>query len=221
MLFRSERRLDDLDTTIEDPNARGEVDKLRQELSDIRGNQAATGTSSERLDPDDARRIVDKVKNIRGRTGRIERQAADNHAPVASSQFAELVTVVEQVASQFGSQLEKQQFNMLRHEIERLASRGDARAVDRACSELNALRWRILFKHDWFWREVFESLSAPGETYVNPAASANQIEKGRAAIAAGNGEALRDAVRQLWALQPKGSAEALQERAMRSGLRKF
>ena len=34
-------------------------------------------------------------------------------------------------------------------------------------------------------------------------------------------EGLREAVRALWKLQPKGNAEAARERAVRSGLRKF
>ena len=46
---------------------------------------------------------------------------------------------------------------MLRRELERAASKGDDKAIQRACAEIEALRWRVLFKHDWFWREIFDS----------------------------------------------------------------
>ena len=86
---------------------------------------------------------------------------------------------------------------------------------------LRALRWRVLFKHDWFWREIFDSLSEPNTPYINQAEARLLITKGQAAISSGNGEGLRDVVRGLWKLQPKGVSEEARERAVRSGLRKF
>ena len=136
------------------------------------------------------------------------------------TQFVEIVEQAEEVVTQFGTHLEKQQLAMLKRELERAASKGDSKSTQRASEEIQALRWRVLFKHDWFWREVFESLAEPNTPYVNQAEAQILVTKGQAAIS-GNGEGLRDVVRSLWKLQPKGVSEEARERAVRSGLRKF
>ena len=137
------------------------------------------------------------------------------------TKFVELVEVAEEVVGQFGTSLEKQQLAMLRRELERAASKGDAKAIQRASAEIESLRWRVLFKHDWFWREIFDSLSQPNTPFIDPTEARTLITKGQAAVSDGNGEGLREVVRALWKLQPKGNAEATRERAVRSGLRKF
>jgi hypothetical protein len=105
--------------------------------------------------------------------------------------------------------------------LERAASKGDTKAIQRASAEIDALRGRVLFKHDWFWREIFDSLSQPNTPFVDTAEARMLITKGQAAISEGNGEGLREVVRALWELEPKATAEAASERAVRSGLRRF
>jgi hypothetical protein len=140
---------------------------------------------------------------------------------VEQTQFIELVEHAEEVVGQFGTSLEKQQLAMLKRELERAATKGDSKYIQRATEEIQALRWRVLSKHDWFWREIFDSLSEPNTPYINQTEARLLITKGQAAISSGNGEGLRDVVRGLWKLQPKGVSEEAKERAVRSGLRKF
>ena len=122
---------------------------------------------------------------------------------------------------QFGTSLEKQQLAMLRRELERAALKNDDKAVQRVRAEVEGLRWRVLFKHDWFWREIFDSLSQPDTPFVDTTEATRLIAKGQTALSNGDGGSLREVVRALWTLQPKGDAEATRERAVRSGLRKF
>jgi hypothetical protein len=129
--------------------------------------------------------------------------------------------LAQEVTNQFGTPLEKQQFGMLRRELERAASKSDDRASQRVLGEIDGLRWRVLFKQDWFWREIFDSLRQPGVPFVDGAEAHRLISKGQAAVTGGDSEELRTVVRALWDLQPKGGAEATRERAVRSGLRKF
>ena len=110
---------------------------------------------------------------------------------------------------------------MLRREIERAAAKGDEKSIQRASEEIDALRWRVLFKHDWFWKEIFDSLRQPNTPFVDPVEARRLIAIGQTAISSGDGNGLREVVRALWKLQPKGNAEAMRERAIRSGLRKF
>jgi hypothetical protein len=110
---------------------------------------------------------------------------------------------------------------VLRRELERAASKTDDKAVQRVCSEIEGLRWRVLGKQDWFWREIFDSLRQADTPFVNVAEAKRLIANGQSAVCSGDGETLREVVRALWELQPKDNAEIIRERALRSGLRKF
>ncbi len=214
-------RLEELERTSSDDSTQNELENLRRDLDDLEARAPSTNNTAAKADPDDARRVVEDAKTVRGRLGRLERRAAADQKPVETTQFVERVEMAEEVVGQFGTPLEKQQLTMLRRELERAASKGDNKAIQRASAEIEALRWRVLFKHDWFWLEIFDSLSEPNTPFVNPAEARTLIAKGQAAAANGDGEGLREAVRALWKLQPKENAEAARERAVRSGLRKF
>jgi molecular chaperone DnaK len=214
-------RLETLDRTSTDDATQSELEEIRRDLSELESKIPAPGGSQENQDPDDARRVVETSKSLRGRLGRLERRAATDQGPVEQTQFIELVELSEEVVGQFGTSLEKQQLSMLKRELDRAASKGDSKSIKRTTDEIQALRLRVLFKHDWFWREIFDSLSEPNAPYINQAEARILITKGQAAISSGNGEGLRDVVRGLWKLQPKGVSEEAQERAVRSGLRKF
>jgi len=175
----------------------------------------------ERTDPDEARRIVEESKTVRGQLSRLERRSADRGGFFKSTQFAARVEIAEKVVGSHGTSLEKQQLAMLRRELERAAAKGDDRAVERACSEIEGLRWRVLGKQDWFWREIFDSLRQADTQFIDVTEARKLFAKGQSAISSGNGEALREVVRDLWKLQPKDQAELMRERALRSGLRKF
>jgi molecular chaperone DnaK len=214
-------RLEALDRTSTDEATQTELDEIRRDLTELDSTTPVPGGTQEKQDPDDARRVVETSKSLRGRLGRIERRTATDRAPVEQTQFIELVEHAEEVVGQFGASLEKKQLAMLKRELERAATKGDSKSIQRATEEIQALRWRVLSKHDWFWREIFDSLSEPNTPYINQAEARLLITKGQAAISSGNGEGLRDVVRGLWKLQPKGVSEEAKERAVRSGLRKF
>jgi molecular chaperone DnaK len=214
-------RLEELERTSSDESTQTELEDLRRDLDDLDARAPSPSNTQGKADPDDSRRIVEDSKTVRGRLGRLERRAAADRSPVETTQFVEMVEMAEQVVGQFGTSLEKQQLAMLRRELERAASKGDGKAIQRASAEIEALRWRVLFKHDWFWREIFDSLCEPNTPFVNPSEARTLITKGQAAVSGGDGEGLREVVRGLWKLQPKGNAEAARERAVRSGLRKF
>ena len=214
-------RLEELERRSTDEPTQTELESLRRDLDDLDARAPQSSTTRGQADPDDARRIVEDSKAVRGRLGRLERRTVAERSPVETTQFVQLVEMAEEVVGQFGSALEKQQLAMLRRELERAASKADSKAIQRASAEIEALRWRVLFKHDWFWREIFDSLSQPNTPFVNPAEARILITKGQAAVSGGDGEGLREVVRALWKLQPKGNAEASRERALSSGLRKF
>ena len=128
----------------------------------------------------------------------------------------------DQVVTQFGTPLDKQQFAMLRREFERTGSKGDEKAFQRVCEEIDGLRWRVLYRHDWFWREIFDSFRQPGVPFID--ACGSTAPHSPRAKPRSLRETATDCER--WSapfgnFNPKGDAEATRERAVRSGLRKF
>ncbi|MBU1207205.1 MAG: Hsp70 family protein [Proteobacteria bacterium] len=218
------KRLEELERALSDEtdtSTQTELEELQRELDELAAKAPASSDAPGKADPDDARRVVEESKTVRGRLGRLERRAAGRRTPPNNTQFVEVVEIAVKVVSQFGSSLEKQQLAMLRRELERATSKGDDKGVQRVCKEIDDLRWRVLFNQDWFWREIFDSLRQPDTPFVDRAEAQRLIAEGQAAVSTGDGEGLRKVVRGLWELQPKGGAEATRERAVRSGLRRF
>ncbi|MEI9939552.1 MAG: Hsp70 family protein [Pseudomonadota bacterium] len=206
-------RLDQLGQRTADVGTRSEVTELRQSV-------AALAVKTPR-DPDDARGIVEESKKIRGRLGRLERRVSEEPSQNPEFKFAELVQVAENAIARFGTTLDKQQLSMLRRELERTAAKDDERGIARMCEEVEGLRFRVLSKHDWFWRENFEQLTQDPGLFVDAEESRGLIARGRAALQRADGNALQEVVRALWKLQPKKQADVERERALRSGLRRF
>ncbi len=54
---------------------------------------------------------------------------------------------------------------------------GRMHAVWRICAALGDLQWRVLEKHYWFWRDIFES-SKNCSNFTNFTAARQWIEEG-------------------------------------------
>jgi molecular chaperone DnaK len=219
------QRLENLERSVSGSSevefTQAELDVLRRDLDQLEAKAPTPNDAANRTNPDDARRVVDESKSVRGRLSRLERRFAGTATSLANTQSIELVETAEEFVEQFGTTLEQQQLAMLRRELERAGAKGDDKAIQRICGEIDALRWRVLFKHDWFWKEMFNSLCDPGTPYLDAIEARRTIATGQAAVSAGNSDGLREVVRALWKLQPNGNTDVNRERAVRSGLRKF
>jgi molecular chaperone DnaK len=211
-------RLEELESRVNDEATRSTLQQIRRDLDEI---QSKASQPAEKQDPDSARRIVQSSKAVLGKLSRIEQQTDNGLGSTASVQFLESVERAEQIVDQYGSALEKQQLSLLKRELDRAVSKGDNKSVRRLVDEIEGLHWRVLAKHDWFWREIFDDLCAPGTLYGDRAKAESIIARGHASVAEGDGNALQEIVRSLWRLQPQSVSDEMRERASRSGLRKY
>jgi molecular chaperone DnaK len=216
------RKLDDLEaTSVEDPTLQTAVIELRKELSELEARSPSPSDTKAKLDPDDARRLVEDSKNIRGRIGRVERKASSMGGGIQSLRFTQELELAEEIISNYGTGLDKTQLAAYKRELERLGIRGDDKAIARLTEDIEQLRWRVLLKQDWYWVDVLDRLAEPGTPFSDRSAAEASIDRGRTAAALGDSQGLRDAVRSLWSLQPKSASDELRERSYDSGLRKF
>jgi molecular chaperone DnaK len=205
----------------QDQSTRSELEEIRRDVEELHSKSSTQDRSPGTSDPDDNRRIVEESKTLRGRLGRLERRTSDDRGSLETTKFLALVEIGQEVVQNFGSSLEKQQLALLLRELERSTIKKDDKAVQRICEEIDGLRWRVLGKQEWFWKEIFDSLRASGTRFMDTNEARSLIAKGQSALASGDGEGLRAVVRSLWKLQPPSIAETARDRAMRSGLRMY
>ena len=79
-------RLEELERTSSDESTQTELEDLRRDLDELDARAPAASTTQGKADPDDARRIVEDSKTVRGRLGRLERRAAADRNPVEQAQ---------------------------------------------------------------------------------------------------------------------------------------
>lgn len=215
-------KLGDLEAAAsEDPALQAQVTELRKELADLQSRSQRSSDTTTKMDPDDARRLVEESKSIRGRIGRVERKASAAGGGVQSLRFTQEFELAEAVIADFGTALDKTQLAAYKRELERLGGKGDDKAIARLTEDIEQLRWRVVLKQDWYWVDVLDRLAEPGIPFSDRTAADVLIEAGREAAARGDGQGLRESVRALWRLQPKSASDELRERALESGLRKF
>jgi molecular chaperone DnaK len=217
-----EDKLQDLESSAsEDASLKAQVLELRQELTELRSRSPHPTDVTSRLDPDDARRLVDASKSLRGKIGRVERKISAAGQSVQSVRFTEEVDRAESVIADYGNALDKTQLAAYKRELERLGGKGNDKAIARLTEDIEQLRWRVIFKQDWYWVDLLENLALPGAVFTDPPAAEQLIAEGRKAVERGDGQALREAVRGLWKIEPKSADEELRERVVEAGLRKF
>jgi len=208
-------------STVPDDSVQREVEDLRRTIDELTSKAPEKHQTSSSQDPDEARRVVEQSKTIKGRLSRLESRASETSTLIKSSRFASEIEIAEEVVAKFGANLEQQQLKLLRRELEKAVEKNNDKAMERACSEIIGLRWRVLGKQDWFWKEIFDSLRQPDTPFVDTREAEKLFARGDAAIRSGDGDSLRETVRELWKLQPKSEAEVTRDRALRSGLRKY
>jgi molecular chaperone DnaK len=198
-----------------------DVKRLQEEIDEL-ASEAQTSASTASHDPDQAKRIVETSRNVRRKLAQLEKAVGVN--PQAAIRLAEVMSASEgasAVVERFGSALEKKELQLLAKQLERALEKEDERALETMRDAFDSLRWRVLSAQDWWWREVFDSMKTPGHSFLNRAQASKLFNEGEAAIRAGSGTQLRAAVRELWKLQPRDELEQDQERALRSGLRRY
>jgi molecular chaperone DnaK len=216
-----DRRLDELERNAADGAAQAELERLRREVAELRAKSPPPNQPPDESDPDDARRFVEKSKSVRRTLSRLERRGADARSAITNPDRLRLIERAEAVTKDHGSALEKQELGALTRELGRATAKGDDRAVQRLCEEIDGLRFRVLSKHDWFWREILESMTDGADKCVDPVEARRLLAQGRAAVSKGDGAQLREVVRALWGLQQPDDAEVARQRGFRTGLRRF
>ena len=204
------------------PDDEGEVSlkKLRRAAEDL-DIEVMQATQHRALnDPDQIRRLVAAGRDLRAQVGLFERKVGMDRLMAASTADAKnTVAHVNETVERYGDKVDRFEFEMRRKELEQAAERLDERAVRNAITKMISLKFAILYKQDWFWRDMFESMDKSEASFSNASAARHFVSEAERAIREGQGGKLRDAVRQLWTLQPLGAVEAAQQKALRTGLR--
>ncbi len=202
------------------PDLEATLQPLRRQLEDLDIDVITAEQQSGLSDPDRVRRLVASGRDLRTQIATLEhRIGMDRLLAGRALQARATLDEAAQLAAQYGDAVDRYEFDMQRKDFEEAAAKLDERGVRRCIQALDALKFRILSKQDWFWREVFDGMDRTENAFSNPNAAQVWVDKGEQAIRAGDNRALREAVEKLWELQPHSAAQEVRQSALRSGLR--
>jgi molecular chaperone DnaK len=198
---------------------RAELERLRRELEDFDIELGAYQSTGDAEDQDRAARVVERLREARGRVAELERRAGV--APAGSGVYDAnaLAESVAETVNAHGTDAQRERVAALRRELSEAAARGDVRGVKKAASALRALRTQVLHAQDWFWEDWYHHLARPGRQFVNQEEAARWVKQGEEALQAGDRKQLERAVSWLWSLLPPDEQSARRERAVKPGLK--
>lgn len=212
--------LDELSQQLNDSTIRQEVNELKVELEKL-AEEHYQFKSQKQNDPDDSKRIVQQSKEIRGQLSEIDKKikSGDRLLLLLRNVQAQRGST-EEIVKTWGERLEQKQYELLCREADRQIEREDEKALDKIASDFRDLKWHVLFKQDWYWKQSFDDLCHPGVPFVNKNEARRLITSGQDAVKRGDGAALRKVVSSLWELQPKSSVETGKEKALEAGIKR-
>ncbi|HLE25679.1 MAG TPA: Hsp70 family protein [Thermodesulfobacteriota bacterium] len=212
--------LEEVAQEIDDPTIQQEVNELKVKLDELTEERYRL-ESHNQSDPDDAKRVVQQSKEVRGRLSEIERRLKSQaRLPLLLRNVEAKRARTEEVVKRWGDRLEQKEYELLCREANRQIEREDEKALEKVIRDFESLKWRVLFKQDWYWKELFDSLCQPGVPFINAQEAQRLITVGQEATARGDGDRLREIVRELWKLQPRSAVETEKEKALRAGIRR-
>jgi molecular chaperone DnaK len=217
---RTLARLEEMSEKMGDADGRARASELREKLRGLR-EEGESLSQRGNVDPDDAKRLNEGAKEIRAKLGDAERKIRGGNAlRLAMNGLGEAKGEAEELVEKWGSELEKKEFALLLKEADRAAEAEDEKGLKKVSKDIIGLKWRILGNQGWFWKQCFEELCLPGAPFVNTEEARRLLNDGKDAATAGDNEKLKKAVRALWELHPRSAAEAEQEKALKTGIRR-
>lgn len=214
------RDLDNLARTSGNHEAAGKLRELNGQVDDLwlAFDEFRSGGAA---DPDDARKLYQRLIYIRGRLSVIRKKlSASTPFERAMAKLREERSDALMAAAEYGSAFDKKEVDQLCSEAEEHIKREDADAIERMAKEFRRVCIRILIARDEFWIDWFHHLSGPYRTFLDRAEADRHLERGRRALERGDQQVLRDAVRSLWKLMPNTEEYEEEKRGMDAGIRR-
>lgn len=204
-----------------------DANDIKKELNEIRAKLEEFTREKERYqnksstDPDDAKRVIERSKEIRGDLSRIENEiSVKRKFSIVLRELREYRAITQEVVTKWGTSIDKKEFELLNYEADKKVIEENERALIKIINDLDNLRWRILFEQDWYIRQVFEELCENRENFVNIQESQRLIALGQGAISRGDSDTLREIIKDLWELLPKSTVQAEQEKRFEPGIKR-
>lgn len=200
---------------------------IKKELTEIRVKLEELAQEKEKYeiknssDPDNAKRVIERSKEIRGDLSKIENEVlVKRKFSLILRELKEHRTVTQNVVDNWGTLIDKKELELLNREADKKITEDNERALIKIIGDLNNLRLRILFEQDWYIRQCFEDLCKHGDNFVNKQESQRLIALGQSAIAHGDGNTLKEVNKNLWELLPKSTIQSEQEKKFESGIKR-
>lgn len=215
-------RLETLQNLSDNPEVNNAIDTLREKVEELEEKTFSSNLEKRAIDPDYDRTVLEKAKDLKLRLAEIEKKIVPN-----SGEDLERVTLnkdlksLEDLVLNYGSDLEKNEYELLKRESERALESKSERRISKARGSIKELTWKVLFKQPWFWVGSFERLHKDERSYVDRNEARRFLNQGQAALEKNDIESLGDSVMALWKLLPPDEVEVEKDRSLQAGIRKM
>lgn len=215
-------RLDEVERIADeysDDEASGAVSSLRTQVENLDIEQQRH-VSFFGDDPDEAKRIVERERQLRGELSALEAKLSAEHSlAVLVRDARESSVAAARVTEQWGELADRKEYEYLAADLEKYASGHSERALRKLTEDLDALRYRVLFRQNWFWRQIFEDLAEPGRVR-DVEETRHLISEGWMVISQGDDERMRSVVVELFSYLIDSEANSALSRRLAAGIRK-
>jgi hypothetical protein len=206
--------------STEDAALEDELTQLRKDLDELTAEQERV-QSNQQDNPDAAKKLVHEAKNVRGKLSSLEKKIGlQRRLPESLRRIDKEKEIAGEVVQKWGEKLDKKEYEILCKEAERISDKEDERILAKVANDFAGLKWRVLARQPWWWKECFEQLSVEGTPYVNKEEATSLILAGQQQLVSGDFDSLQSTVRKLWDLQPKDNVEMEQQIALQSGIKR-
>jgi molecular chaperone DnaK len=201
------------------------VTDTRNELSELKAaaESLALECTAEVSDPDRAKLLVSRYKDLRGKVQRIDYVLrVERKSNVLAGEYAEEKADVGPVVQRHGSQIECERYEALIRDGDRYLELEDGEAVRRIIKDMGDLWWNVVSRQGWYWERRFSRMESAGHRYEDAERAEELLARGRALYAEKDGMNLQPIVNALWSLLPKKHQQTAIKRSRREdpGLQK-
>ncbi len=211
-------KVDRLQTTLTGNNAE-QLNSIRVGLEDL-DISLGTGRTVETNDPDHAKRLVEQCKRIAGKLSALESGLDEaTRSKLHESEIHKRLAVSSQLVAEFGTEAEQRRFRAISLEIDNAIDRRDLLSIKRIKQDLQHLDSGILWRQHWWVEKVLQDMRN-NRRFTDPSKANALMNECETLLEEGDVDKAGDRISEVVRLIREGHGELIQEKAMRSGIRK-
>lgn len=195
------------------------VSSLRRKVEDLDVDRFRS-VEADDPDPDETRRVVERARELRGAISSIEVKVSSLTRHASAIEGAQKASIeAARVTDKWGETADRVEYEYLAAELKKQIERDSLRGIDKVHEDLNEVRFRVLFRQNWFWQQIFDDVSASND-FIDDERAEKLIGDAYEALEREDWPAFKSITSDLWRLQRRDEETEEKERTLEAGIRR-